>query len=372
VIHSVNPNAYAIMEHFADNSEEKVLAAKNMLMWGNMNYNYIQGAGGWTSGTGSDYSWASYKNRGWAQPNLVAYMESHDEERTMFKNISSGNNSKPPYNIKDTTTGLKRIELNANFFFTIPGPKMIWQFGELGYDYSINYPSGTSASRLDPKPVRWDYLSQWRRQYTNRVFAALIDLKKTQPVFATTTFSMDVTSAVKRIWLRHSTMDATVLGNFDVVNKNVIPNFTKKGMWYEFYSGDTLNVTDTTAILPFKPGEYRLYTTVKLPKPFFTGIDDNEFRQLAGDQRVVVYPNPSDGVFNVVVDLPAALAKMDITIQDIQGKLVGRQTINQIKQGVNEFTVNLHEISRTKLSRGIYLITITGETFLGTGKVVVR
>jgi 1,4-alpha-glucan branching enzyme len=372
VIHSVNPSAYAIMEHFADNSEEKVLSAADMQLWGNMNYNYIQGAGGWVTGSSSDYSWASYKNRGWAQPNLIAYMESHDEERTMYKNISSGNSSKPPYNIKDTTTALNRIELNANFFFTIPGPKMIWQFGELGYDYSINYPSGTSGSRLDPKPIRWDYQNQWRRRFTYNVFAALIELKKTQPAFSTTTFTMDVSGAVKRIWLRHSTMDVTVLGNFDVVSKNVIPNFTKKGQWYEFYTGDTLNVTDTIAALPFKVGEYRLYTTVKLPKPFFTGIDENEFKQIAGDHGLIVYPNPTDGVFNIVINLPAAMAKLDVSIYDVRGKVTGRLTLNQVRQGLNDFTINLNEITRSQPRSGIYFIRVSGVNFMASGKVIVK
>ena len=34
----------------------------------------------------------------------------------------------------------------AAFFFTVPGPKLMWQFGELGYDYSINFPSYTEES----------------------------------------------------------------------------------------------------------------------------------------------------------------------------------------------------------------------------------
>ena len=33
---------------------------------------------------------------------------------------------------------MKQLGTNAAFFLTVPGPKMIWQFGELGYDYSIN------------------------------------------------------------------------------------------------------------------------------------------------------------------------------------------------------------------------------------------
>ena len=369
VIHTANPNAYALMEHFADNSEETVLAANNMLIWGNMNYAYTQGAGGWN--TNSDYSWGSYKNRGWAQPNLVTYMESHDEERVMYKNISSGNATKPPYNIKDTTTGLQRVQLNANFFFTIPGPKMIWQFGELGYDYSITYPTMTSASRLDPKPIRWDYQHDWRRKYTKNVFAALIGLKKSQPVFSTTNYTTDLTSAIKRVWLRHATMDATVLGNFDVIVRNVIPNFTKKGMWYEFYTGDSLNVTDTIATLSFKAGEYRLYTTVKLQKPSFTGIDDNHLPGIDLSGNVMVFPNPSNGICKVAVSLPAAMADLAVSVIDIHGKLAGRLVLHQVKQGINQVPLNLAEITGKKPERGIWLIRISGKNYQETTKLIV-
>jgi hypothetical protein len=50
------------------------------------------------------------------------------------------------------------------FFLTVPGPKMIWQFGELGYDVSINYPCMTSNCRLDPKPIKWGYFTDYNRK----------------------------------------------------------------------------------------------------------------------------------------------------------------------------------------------------------------
>ena len=65
-------------------------------------------------------------------------MESHDEERMAYKNINFGNSS-GAYNTKDTAVSLLRNEMCAAFLLSMPGPKMIWQFGELGYDYPINY-----------------------------------------------------------------------------------------------------------------------------------------------------------------------------------------------------------------------------------------
>ena len=44
-------------------------------------------------------------------------------------------NSSADYNIRDLPTALDRMKLAGAFFFTLPGPKMLWQFGELGYGY---------------------------------------------------------------------------------------------------------------------------------------------------------------------------------------------------------------------------------------------
>ncbi len=41
----------------------------------------------------------------------------------------------------------------AAFWAMTPAPKMMWQFGELGYDYSINTcENGTINKRLQNKP----------------------------------------------------------------------------------------------------------------------------------------------------------------------------------------------------------------------------
>ena len=106
-------------------------------------------------------------------------MESHDEERMMYKNLQFGN-AAGTYNTKDIYTALNRMEMCAAFFTMIPGPKMIWEFGEIGYDYSINHcTNGTvnNACRLDPKPIRWDYLQNISRQRLFDIYSALLKLR---------------------------------------------------------------------------------------------------------------------------------------------------------------------------------------------------
>ncbi len=63
----------------------------------------------------------------------VGFMESHDEERTAFKQIAYGEGPLK----SDINVRMKQLAANASFFFTAPGPKMVWQFGEMGYDVSI-------------------------------------------------------------------------------------------------------------------------------------------------------------------------------------------------------------------------------------------
>ena len=75
----------------------------------------------------------------WNDPHLISYMESHDEERIMYKNITYGNTN-GSQNAKNPIKALERTEGLAVLMLTTPGPKMIWQFGEMGYDISIDYP----------------------------------------------------------------------------------------------------------------------------------------------------------------------------------------------------------------------------------------
>ncbi|MFM9785875.1 hypothetical protein, partial [Streptomyces scabiei] len=78
-------------EYFANNPEMIELQGHNkgVMLWGfDLNPNYNQCTMGYNSS--NDISQSSYQYDGWSNPNLVAYMESHDEERLMYKNLLYG------------------------------------------------------------------------------------------------------------------------------------------------------------------------------------------------------------------------------------------------------------------------------------------
>jgi glycosidase len=260
-IKSVSSKAYVILEHFAENSEETVLAGSGMMPWSAMQDRYKQIGMGWQSN--SDISWAYHGNRGWSFPNLIDYMETHDQERIMFEALSNGNSS-GSYNIKDTLTALHQMQMASVLFMGIPGPKMVWQFGELGYDYSIMFNGG----RTSPKPPRWDYWDQPERQKLYRVYSAMAKLRKSD-AFRFGSFTSDLGGLGKRMWISHSSMNVVIAGNMNVSGLNMAPGFASAGQWYDYFSGQAVTITDpANQTFNFGPGEFRVFTSVPLPKPF--------------------------------------------------------------------------------------------------------
>jgi hypothetical protein len=309
----------------------------------------------------SDISWGSYKARTWNAPHLVSYMESHDEERLMYKNLQYGS-TLGNYNIKEINTAFNRIELVANFFIPIPGPKMIWQFGELGYDFSINRcPDGAinDDCRVSNKPIRWDYFQVAGRRRIYDVYSALNKLKNTYPVFSTTDYSIVQSGKLKFIYLNSTDMNVVILGNFDMEPKSVIPNFQKTGKWYEFYSGDSITVTSTPGEITLKQGEYRIYTDVKLNKPEITVGFDDEMKFPNGN--VMVYPNPSTGLFYFQM-MENTSQNLDIKVYNISGQLVLAKSGLEISESI--------EIDISAMNNGLYFYELSTEAKRFTGRLI--
>jgi hypothetical protein len=360
-IWEVDPESYVILEHFAPDSEEKILTDYGMLVWGNHNYNYSEATMGYHESNKSNFSRMFWKNRnGYTGPYIVGYMESHDEERVMFKSLEFGNSS-GDYNVKDLSTALDRVAMSAAFFFTIPGPKMIWQFGELGYDFSIDF-----NGRVGEKPIRWDYYRNQDRLDLFKTFAALIDLKKNYEAFKTDDVSMSVSSSVKRINLNHWSMNVTVIGNFDVVNKTVVPNFQTTGIWYDYFSADSIEVNDVAAGIELKPGEFHIYTSKKLPQPdiVISSVEEDAISSVTDYSLGQNYPNPFNPNTTISYSIKQA-GDVSLIVYDVLGREV--TTLVNEPKSIGKYSVNF---DGSNLTSGIYFYTIRSESFTQTKKLV--
>ncbi len=363
-IWQVDPTAYVILEHFAVNSEEIVLANAGMLLWGNLNYQYNEA----TMGYASDLSWGSYKARGWQYPHLVTYMESHDEERLMYKNLQFGN-SLGSYNIRNLRTALHRVQLASAFFFTIPGPKLLWQFGELGYDVSIEF-----NGRTGEKPVRWNYYNEQNRRNLYKVFRELINLKKNYPAFSTTNYTIDVGGFIKKINLFHTSMDVAIIGNFYVGQLSPNANFSRTGWWYNYFRGDSIFVTNTGMQMTLEPGEFHIYTTVKLPTPEPNIILNLEEDLSAIPEEYILeqnYPNPfgkvthSDKASTVISWQSPVDSWQTLKVYDLLGREIVT-LVNEYKPAGN-YQV---EFNATNLPSGTYFYKLQAGDYTQVRKMV--
>ena len=164
-IREVKEDAFVVLEHFCDTREETELAQAGLHLWRNMNNAYCQSAMGW-----EDQS--AFTSLYEKEPAWVGYMESHDEERVSYKQKTYGN-----YDFKtNLATRMDQLEVNASFFLTVPGPKMVWQFGEMGYDVSIE-----ENGRTGRKPLHWEYLEDADRKSLHDTYVHLAELRNAAP-----------------------------------------------------------------------------------------------------------------------------------------------------------------------------------------------
>ena len=348
-IWSKHPDAYVILEHWADNNEEKILANYGMMLWGNVTHGYQESAMGYP--TNSNLSWGVYKYRLWNEPHIISYMESHDEERIMYKNITYGNTT-GQQNAKNLLNGLKRTEGLAALMLTTPGPKMIWQFGELGYDISIDY-----ICRTCNKPILWNYFTENSRKRLYDVYKASIELRKSHPVFTGDDFTYSLNGAVKSLKLNDPSMNAVVIVNIDVNPQDKTIDFQHNGWWYEYFSGDSIQINGTS-IISLDPGDYKVFTDLKLDKPeILNTLGFNEYEIANWD--VNIFPNPSRDFLNITIN-GSKSKDIKYTIMNSLGKIIYQQT----------GTFKRHQINIENLSTGNYFLILEQDNYLTSKEFV--
>lgn len=354
---SLDPTHYTIFEHLGGNTEEQQWAnyritetpSKGVMMWGNMNGEY----GKLSKGYSGNISGMTSSSRGFTANRLIGYPESHDEERLMYYNKNAGNSTNTSHNVKTLSVGLSRISAIGAVSLLIPGPKMIWHFGELGWDSSIytctdgtvNDNSATIAGdcKLSTKPQpQWvnNWLSDNSRNKIYNDWARMIDLKTTEAVFSGTATMVNSSNLTPNIKITNSSLastalkDVLIIANFDVTAKNVATGFQYTGSWYNLMDNSPYTVTDASATINLQPGEFRIYGNKS------TVLATTDFEMM---KDIFISPNPASNYFSLNTDT----AK--IQIYSVSGQLI--KTFNK-PHGKD------YQYSISELSTGLYFVKI--------------
>ena len=353
---SLDPTHYVIFEHLGTDAEEKQWAdyrindpiSKGIMTWGKMTDEYNELTMGYPN---KNIARMSSSSRGFIGQRLMGYAESHDEERLMYKNLQFGNSTNSAHDVKTLATSLSRMSALGAVSLLVPGPKMIWHFGELGWEQSIfacnngvvNTPSDATAGdcKLDTKPQpQWtgNWLTNTDRSKIYNDWAKMITLKINEPVFLGSVTISSTNSVTPNIKIANSALASTVLkdvliiSNFDVVARNVATGFPYAGTWYNLMDNTTLNVTDVNQTINLQPGEYRILGN----KTATLAIADFE-----KEATIKLYPNPSSNYFTLSVETTK------VEIYSITGQKV--KQFDAIKSVDQQFNIS-------DLSKGLYLV----------------
>ncbi|MBD0835275.1 alpha-amylase family glycosyl hydrolase [Aestuariibaculum suncheonense] len=364
---SLDPDHYVIFEHLgadwdANNDGQtsrdeetewanyRIDEGKGIMLWGNLNHQYNE----LTMGYAGDITEMGHTSRGYTAPRLVGYAESHDEERLMYKNLQYGN-SNTDYSVTNLETALSRMSALGAVSLTIPGPKMIWHFGELGMENSIftcnNGSVNTSDDatngdcKLDTKPQpQWinSWLSDATRSQIYNDWARINNLKINEPVFEGnyTISSGNLTPRISIFTGDENTPGTTlknviIIANFDIVTQTINPNFPYSGTWYDLMDGSIINAA--TSSLQLKPGEFKIYG------------NQNSTLSVSNKSQLIdfrLYPNPTSTKFKVNQNIQT------LEIYDMTGKLIQQFSGNFLKG--SDFNIS-------NLSKNIYLIKIVND-----------
>lgn len=250
---SVKPDVYLILEHFCDDREETELAKKGIMLWRNLNHQFAQSAMGWQEASGLDRLYTPQVVDGW-----VGYMESHDEERVAFKQKTYGVSA-----VKQSATiRRERLGTNAAFFFMVPGPKMVWQFGEAAYDHSIE-----ENGRTGRKPVFTEMqFKEVERAQLIKTYSRLLQLRTLYPEFwaldAPFTWQVAETdwNRLRKIELTSGGMQIKVFGNFNPSLPLEVP--MPEGTWYNLMDEEQAEVSS----MKLEPGQFLLIANFKVTR----------------------------------------------------------------------------------------------------------
>ena len=255
---AVSPTAYMICEHWGSkmSTERPQLINAGMLCWNNTTNAYCQTAMGWLK-EGDSFADAN-------KDGYVSYCESHDEERMQYKCKKWGNGD-----IKtDEATRLGRVAENVVMNALLNGSHMIWQFEEIGYDFSINCEAAhENAEKSDyrcnikPRPEPKGYFRDANRvaAYVKCAQALQLRTRIMPEVFAGDPTAVQIGTGKKIRFVQWGN-DAFIVANFDPTDAQTAT--LPEGTWHDYYDGGTKS-GDVT----LKAGELKIFTGREVTLP---------------------------------------------------------------------------------------------------------
>jgi 1,4-alpha-glucan branching enzyme len=342
-----------INEDLANYTEETQLGNDGQLQWNKQ----IDNSTAYVRGTGSA-NLQYFLSTNCSRPafSTVDYAESHDEQRMGYSATQAGGNT-----VTNTRSTLARraprlasVGVNMLMF---PGPKMIWQFGELGADESTKSSSGDNNT--DPKKVLWNNIENTTAanyQYYKGIhdaYQAVCWLRRQFPemfsssaTLTTSGFGNDVTN-VRTIRLTNGTKEILAILNPTVASSTTLKTVS---VATSYIKASNYSVVAQS----FGAGAYSSTPTV-------TGTGTNISVQVPSSGFVVLTTaEMAAGIDDVIADSDAS----NVKVYGGQGQIIVQGDYNN----VDVYNLAGQRLNSLNVPAGIYVVNVDGNAT----KVVVK
>lgn len=186
------PDTYFICEDLADAQEDRGLAALGAMDWANINHGACQWAMGWSDKADLSRFYAP-RDGGRPAGSTVSYAESHDEERTAYKQTQWGVAA-----VKNSPEQqVRRLATIAAFMLLSPGAHMIWQFEELGDRQPAKASDG--SNNTSPRSPSWSLLDNPLNASLRDTYSRLLTLRNDNPALFASDTEVSI-SAIPANW----------------------------------------------------------------------------------------------------------------------------------------------------------------------------
>ena len=359
-VKSVLNDGYFILEHWEGWDERGGYVSKGMMCWENTNKAYKELAMGYYNGeTSSDISNAN--NDGY-----VSYTCSHDEQRPFWKAKQLGDGA-----VKTSeATRLARVPAVVAMCAMLNGPQMIYQFEELGYDYSFcanaAATEGNNVDKADypqpqPKPCHdtdakpipevkgWFTNANRLNAYKKTGQILQLRTKIAPSVFEGNPTNTDLAHGkqLRSVTWGSGNNRIFIIANIGTTSKNF--TLPTGNAWYDYLAGSPSQLTAGKSI-SLAGGDVKVYTASKYSLPdvditkLFVGIEDVEAESVASSS---IYPSVTSDF--IKIDSEEAIS--DVKVIALSGAIYSPK---YTEEGV---------VDVTALEEGMYLLAVRYQTY---------
>jgi hypothetical protein len=135
-------------------------------------------------------------------------------------------------------------------------------------------------------------------------------------------------------------MKAVIIGNFGVTGQSINPQFYHTGMWYDYFSGDSVDVQNAREEIFLLPGEFHIYTDGFIEPPedgLLSNLTAGGFTPYKFSIKQN-YPNPFNPTTTIRFSVGGEnMGSVHLDIYNITGQLV--ETLIDEKMTPGEYSI---------------------------------